>query len=339
MISTAKQVQEYIPECIKANITPMLSGSPGIGKSAIIHQIASRYNLELIDERMSTYDPVDINGFARIKDDVAQFVPFDTFPLEGRDTLPKGKNGWLVFLDEFNSAPASVQAACYRVILDRQVGKHPLHKKVAIVAAGNLLTDGAIVNRLGTAMQSRMVHLELVVSPKEWIAWALNADIDHRIMAYIEHAPGSLHKFDPKHNDKTFPCPRTWHFLSKLIKNKGSRSLKDRIPLWAGTVGEGTAREFITHVEIYSKMPTYQDIVADPLNAKLSKEPAMLFGVAYMMGAFMDKTTLPKAMQYLDRLPVEFQTICLQSAVQRDKTLIRESDITKWIAEKGKYLM
>lgn len=38
------------------------------------------------------------------------FMPFNIFPLENTP-LPKGKNGWLLFLDEFNSAPKDVQAA------------------------------------------------------------------------------------------------------------------------------------------------------------------------------------------------------------------------------------
>lgn len=344
MIITAKQAVDYIAKCMQAKVTPMLAGSPGIGKSAIVQQLADHFNLELIDERMSTYDPVDINGFARIGkaqngSSVAQFVPFDTFPLADRDEVPKGKNGWLVFLDEFNTAPPSVQAAAYRIILDRSVGRYPLHPNVVIVCAGNLITDGAIVNRLGTAMQSRMVHLELVVSPKEWIAWATRSQIDHRIMAYIEHVPKNLQQFDPKHNDKTFACPRTWEFLSRIITSMPSAALVDYLPLLAGTVGEGVAREFLTHVEIYSNMPTYKEIVRDPLNARLDKDPAMLFGVAYMLGSYIDKPTLVPAMEYLNRLPTEFQTISLQNAIQRDKSLINEKPITKWLTVKGTQLL
>lgn len=227
----------------------------------------------------------------------------------------------------------------YRLILDRQVGRYNLHPNVVLVAAGNLLTDGAIVNRLGTAMQSRMVHMELAVIPKAWISWANKNSIDHRIMAFIEHSPDLLMNFDPKHNDKTFACPRTWEFLSKLTKGIASANLVDYLPLIAGTIGEGVARQFVTHVEIYAKLPTYKEIVRDPLNARMDSDPAMLFGAAYMIGAFMDKATLVPAMEYLDRLPVEFQTICLQNAIQRDRTLIRERPVTKWIAIKGANLL
>ena len=44
------------------------------------------------------------------KDGKAEFMPFNIFPLENTP-LPKDKDGWLLFLDEFNSATKMVQAA------------------------------------------------------------------------------------------------------------------------------------------------------------------------------------------------------------------------------------
>ena len=120
MIVSPDQVSEYLTLCAQAGLTPMISGSPGCGKSSIVRAFQGAHNLVLVDERLSTYGPEDINGFGRIKEQmndagedttVAQFIPFETFPLEGRDEIPKGKAGWLVFLDEFNSAHPSVQAA------------------------------------------------------------------------------------------------------------------------------------------------------------------------------------------------------------------------------------
>lgn len=208
MKTDSLQAKDYIIRCIKAGITPMLSGSPGIGKSDLIKQIADEYKLELIDIRLSTMDPVDLSGFPTIKDGMASFVPMDIFPLENA-SIPAGKNGWILFMDELTSAALAVQAAAYRVILDKEIGKHKLHPKVAVIGAGNLSTDDAIVNRMGTAMQSRLIHIELGVTIKEWLVWANQNDIDHRVMAYLNSVPDNLHNFDPRHNDSTFACPQS----------------------------------------------------------------------------------------------------------------------------------
>ncbi len=339
MIVNVETAIDHTIRCMKAKLACMISGSPGIGKSEIVHSIALKFNLKLIDVRLSTCDPVDLSGYPQLTSGLAEYIPFNTFPLEGITELPKGKSGFLVFLDELNSAPLSVQAAAYRIVLDRQVGSYALHPKTAVVCAGNLMTDGAIVNRLGTAMQSRMVHLELAVIPQEWMKWANTHGVDHRIIAYIDRVPDSLMRFDPKHDDKTFSSPRTWTFASRLIKGIPTKALGNLKALLAGTVGEASALEFVAFTEIYDKVPTYREILKDPLNARLDNEPAMHSAASRMIAAYLTKPDVKKAMLYIERLPVEFQVITLQNIMQKDDSLKNEPQIQKWLLTKGMDLL
>ncbi len=100
---------------------------------------------------MSQIESVDLLGFPVTTGSKAKYLPFDTFPLE-EDSIPQGKNGWILFLDELPLASKEVQRAAYRLILDREVGQYKLHENVYIVAAGNLMTDRALVQPLSTAM-------------------------------------------------------------------------------------------------------------------------------------------------------------------------------------------
>ena len=107
---TPNQVKKYVEECIKAQLVPFIQSSPGCGKSAIVKQIAKEYNLELIDLRLSTAVFTHVNNLANClehigtglphftKDGKAEFMPFNIFPLENTP-LPKGKDGWLLFLN------------------------------------------------------------------------------------------------------------------------------------------------------------------------------------------------------------------------------------------------
>jgi hypothetical protein len=336
---TAIQATEFIIHCLKTKLTCMLSGSPGIGKSDIVKAIAVKFNLQLIEIRLSTYNPINLSGFPMVnKKGIASFIPMDVFPLENTP-LPKGKAGWLIFLDEFNSASLSVQAAAYRFVLDHQVEQHNLHSKAVTVCAGNLATDGAIINRLSTAMESRMVHLELDVNTTEWLSWGIRHNIDHRVLSYIEHVPENLHKFNPKHDDKTFACPRTWHFVSRLIKDTLTKDLGNIQALLAGTVGIAAAVEFIAYTEIYTNLPTYNEILQDPMNARLDIDPSMLFAVSHMITAYLTKKDLHKGMLYIDRLPAEFQTITLQNLMEKDPSMKDEKVIQKWCLIKGSDLL
>lgn len=104
------QAKSLIETTLKSNLVPFLVGSPGVGKSAIIKDIANKYSLKVIDIRLSQCDPVDLNGFPNLEGKKATYRPMDIFPLES-DSIPDGYAGWLLFLDEFNSAPMSVQAS------------------------------------------------------------------------------------------------------------------------------------------------------------------------------------------------------------------------------------
>lgn len=104
------QAKSMITTCLRAKLVPLLLGSPGIGKSGIIRQIAEEFQLKVIDLRLSQCDPTDLLGFPDTSTGRGRYLPMETFPIEG-DPIPEGYQGWLLFLDEFTSAPRAVQAA------------------------------------------------------------------------------------------------------------------------------------------------------------------------------------------------------------------------------------
>lgn len=333
-----QQAHELLIDCLRAKLVPMITGSPGCGKSALIHKIADEFNLELIDMRLSQCDPTDLLGFPSIDKKVgkASYVPMNTFPLD-TDSKPVGKDGWLLFLDEFNSAPLSVQAAAYKLVLDRKVGQFELNKNVVIACAGNKDTDNAIVNRMSTAMQSRLIHLELEVDFKNWLDWASEADIDYRVRAYINFKPDNLYAFRPDHNDKTFACSRTWEFISKLIKGWDSIA-PTKLPLLAGTISEGVAREFSSFCQIFKDLPTVADIARDPTGIRMPDEPSTLYAISGSVGNHCTESNIDKLMQFVERMPIEFQIITLRDVVKRKKDLIQNASVRGWIAKNSQEL-
>src|SRR5262245_26747070 len=110
-------------------------GGPGVGKSSVVHQIAKKKKLELIDIRAILLDPVDLRGLPRASKSGETEWLTPAF-------LPKSGKG-ILFLDELNVAPPMVQAACYQLVLDRKLGDYELPSGWYVCAAGNRETDGA----------------------------------------------------------------------------------------------------------------------------------------------------------------------------------------------------
>jgi hypothetical protein len=255
----------------------------------------------------------------------------DTFPLD-TDTPPAGYNGWLLFFDEANSAPKSVQAAAYKIILDRKIGQRSLHKRCALVAAGNLETDGAIVEEMSTALQSRMAHIELTIDSDSWVEWAQNNDVHHMITSFIQFKPGQLHTFKPDHTDKTYACPRTWEFANRVMKATPDGSV-NRLPMLAGTLSEGVAREFLTFVKIYDDLPKPAQILAAPETIKVPTEPSILYALTGTLSHNATPQNFDSMMKFIVRLPVEFQVVTMRETIRRNKAMMGHASVQKWVTE------
>lgn len=253
----------------------------------------------------------------------------NTFPIEG-DQLPEDCNGWLLFLDEFNSADRAVQKAAYKLILDRMVGEHKLHDQVAIICAGNLETDNAIVEEMSTALQSRLVHIELTVDPDIWTDWAAENGIDHRIISFIKFKPGNLYSFKPNHTDRTYASPRTWEFANRIIEEMGTDDPLIQTVL-SGTISESVAREFIGFTKIYTKLPTINEIVKSGKTLKVPDEPSILYALTGSISHYAKSSNIKELMEFVNRLPMEFQVVCLRQIVRRDPALLKSDAITSWI--------
>ena len=339
------RLRKALIRCLFAGLTPIVTSSPGIGKSDIVKSIAKEYRLKLIDFRVPQADVTDFNGlpFPDPETGKATFRPFDVFPLEG-DSLAlmldedgkvqrddDGKlityDGWLIFLDELTSAPKHLQSPAYKLILDRMVGNQNLHPRVVIAAAGNEASDNAIVHELSTALQSRLIHLGLKLDHKEWMDWAIHNGIDSRILAFLQFKPELLHRFDPNHDEKTFACPRTWSFASRLTKGE-DLDMED-LPLLAGTVSPGVAQEYISFIKVFDELPKMQDILDKPDTIPVPHEPSIKFALATVLAEKMDEKTAPALCTFLTRMPVECRVLCLRMVRQRNPHLMRNASIQK----------
>ena len=278
--------------------------------------MAKRFNLKVIDIRLAQEDPTALGGFPSIVNGRSTYAPPERFPLEG-DKIPDGYKGWLIFFDEINSAPRSVVSAAYKIVLDRMIGEKHLHPNVRMIAAGNLATDNAIVNEMGTAMRSRVVHIHVTTHSDNWLDFAAKAGFDSRVVSYLHYQANKINSFKQfgSSSDETFACERTWEFVSKILKANYPDETKpvpaDVAPLLAGTVGS-TAYEFVTYTEAFKDLPTIQQVLANPCGCALPVAPAVRY---LMTGMLVGNTTMDNADKiatYVDRLPKEFAMVFIK---------------------------
>ena len=233
----------------------MIWGPPGVGKSQIVAQVAHRHEVPAIDIRLSQMEPSDLRGIPFRVEDMVEWALPSMLP----DAERHGPAG-ILFLDEITSAPPSVSAAAYQLILDRKLGDYEVPDGWAIFAAGNRQGDRGVTYTMPAPLANRFQHYELEVNLDDWVAWAYACEIDERIIAFLRFRPELLFDFDPAHNPVAFPSPRSWEFTHNALQK-----FSDHPELFLGSlqacVGPAAGVELNAFIQNMEQMPDLDAII------------------------------------------------------------------------------
>jgi hypothetical protein len=311
------QLQKLLYKYISKKKPFMMKGAPGIGKSDSMRQACQKVAKDkkkdfsevldpkkfcLIDVRISQLDPSDLRGIPFPDGSKTKWLIPSWLPDDGEGVL---------FFDEINLAPPSIQAACYQLILDRRLGDYVLPEGWTIVAAGNRSIDKANVFPMAAPLKNRFSHATLMVpSEQEWREWAMGAGIKPDIIAFMAFKPSSLFKFDKKSNDDAFPTPRTWALASHMtedIKGVSDEELEEDLMIVSSCVGEGTALEYNGFIKLKKKI-NVEDIIKNPHKVQEIKDVGLKYtlisGLAEKYKA--DRKRLDEILPVIDYMDPEF---------------------------------
>jgi len=296
---TAKEVRNSIMRCFAVKRPAFIWGPPGIGKSELVEGICTELGGAMYDLRLGQMEPTDIRGIPFYNKDAgimdwAQPVDLpqgeqlvidallDNVGEHDETTKIKDMPVVVLFLDEMNSAPPSVLAAAYQLILNRRIGKYKLPENVVILAAGNRESDKGVTFRMPTPLANRFVHFEMKVSFDDWFEWAVKNNMHKDVVGYLNFAKQDLYDFDAKSSSRAFATPRSWAFVSDLIADDSldTRTVTDLV---AGTVGEGLAVKFVAHRKVASKMPNPSEILEGKVKKLEVQEISAMYSLVVSM--------------------------------------------------------
>lgn len=320
-MSKPSQVARMVKICVETKIPFFLHGPVGAGKSQVVRQVADSLKFGFTDVRLSQMDPTDIKGFPA-PDPVKKlmhWLPADFLPTKGKGVL---------FLDELNSAPQSVQAAAYQLILDRRVGDYVLPDGWAVGAAGNRAIDRSIVHRMPAALANRLVHIDYDVDLDDWVTHARLSGISPTTIAFLRFRSKLLHDFSPEANPLAFPTPRAWFTVDKI--SKANAQPADELALIQGTVGSAAAAEYTAFVRVQKDLPTPDEIKIAPDTTKVPKEPAQLYALTTSLAMATDKKAFPRFLQYVERMEKEWQVVYIRDCLKIDNSVKFEPSFTRW---------
>lgn len=211
-IATFVEIAKSLPP----EISVLVRGVHGIGKSETVHQIAEALGLELIDRRMSQMTEGDVIGLPKLENDCTKFLPAEFIKIACSRPV-------LLLLDEINRATQEVMQACFQLCLDRELNGNKLHPGTRVFAAVNASASYQ-VNEMDPAFLDRFFVVDLSPTAADFFAYAEGAGKDGKprldvdLIRFLKERETRLDPNMGGDPGSVQPSRRSWFRLDKAFK-------------------------------------------------------------------------------------------------------------------------
>lgn len=263
MINTVSCAPEEAKEIIKSlrslNLSFMLWGATGVGKSEAVRQLACELDAELRDIRLCQKQPTDIGGLPALDHETQQTVFYPPAFLAPRaDEKPV-----VLFFDEISLAPDDTRSAVLGILEERRQGSVEIPDNWIIVAAGNRPEDLANARGLGAAANRRLLHVVIEPQLEATLQHFMKIGIAAEVLAFLKVFPQHLSGEESARTQKheLYPRPASWEKVSKIFETLRRADKRVRHLAVAGIIGDSVAAEFMLLAEDVKNMKSVDELL------------------------------------------------------------------------------
>lgn len=192
------EVGDFVEHIIKANFvseresgekTPIcIWGTHGIGKTALVKQIALRNNFQWAYIAPAQFEEMgDLLGMPARDGDKTAFLP--------PEWVPTTEGPGILLIDDVNRADDRILRGIMQLLQNFELISWGLPSKWQIVLTANPDGGDYSVTPMDDAMLTRMMHVTMKFEPKVWALWAEQNQVDTRginfVLTYPEIAEGN----------------------------------------------------------------------------------------------------------------------------------------------------
>ncbi|WP_283583961.1 ATP-binding protein [Limosilactobacillus difficilis] len=288
MALTYQQLLIAVPAVIRAGNVPNIVGEAGIGKSALVQEVADRLDASLYTTVVSLVEkgdlavpvpPLTSDSFVQTKHygrlANVQYGYSETLVAIIRAAEQHPGRPIIWFLDEFNRGTQAVQSELMNLVLQRQVNALHLPDEVRIVIAENpdssmeeFADSNYAVTAGDAAIRDRTVRLVMRASVSDWLRWAgeeVNgqARIHRLVRQYLQDHPDTL--APDEHGDDLYPTPRAWERVSRnlveLLRLPPQQQQDLMADVFSGDLGTATGAAFAQFLSEHGQQIAVADLV------------------------------------------------------------------------------
>ena len=204
----------------------LLIGPPGVGKTAIMEQVAAENKIGLVSYTITHHSRSSAMGLPQIVDMYYNKEPYTVTKYTMSEIIASiyrkmnitGLSEGILFLDEINCVDESLSPAILQFLQCKTFGPHKVPEGWIIVVAGNPSEYNASVREFDIATLDRLKKMDIQPDLDVWLEYAWANRVHSAIIAYLYTHPDRFYYVDLGPNKKSFVTARGWEDLSDMLK-------------------------------------------------------------------------------------------------------------------------
>ena len=240
----------------------LLMGPPGIGKTAIMEQVAEENQVGLVSYTITHHTRQSAIGLPRIREKVYDGKTMSVTEYTMSEIIDSvyacmertGKKEGILFIDEINCASETLAPTMLQFLQNKTFGSHRVPDGWMIVAAGNPPEYNKSVREFDIVTLDRVRKIEIEADCDIWMEYGWKRQIHGAILSYLNIRREDFYRVENTVDGKFFVTARGWEDLSELLKSyeRLEIAISDQLVIQF-LQKEEVAGRFTAYYQLYTK--------------------------------------------------------------------------------------